>query len=46
MAGEELVMVFAVASFNLAVVSGIGSDQLVTNTEFCSGRLEQGGLVL
>ncbi len=47
MAGVELVMVFAVASFNLAVVPwGIGADQLVANTEFCSGRLEQGGLVL
>ncbi len=38
-------MVFAVASFNLAVVSGIGLYQLVANTEPRSGRLEQGGLV-
>ncbi len=39
-------MVFAVASFIVIVSWGIGADQLVPNTEFCSGRLEQGGLVL
>ncbi len=46
MAGIEFVMVFAVATFNLPVVSwGIGADQLVANIELCSNRPEQGGLV-
>ena len=47
MAGIEFVMVFAVTTLDLTVVArSIRANELVADTELCSGCLEQCWLVL